>query len=522
MSLDFDKIVRDKMEGLNTPPPADLWSRIESGIGEGASNQAFDKTVKAKLSPLQSNPPKAIWRRIATSMGYQTPFYKKAIFRWSAASIILLVTSFGIWHYQSNFSHNISNLNVPKNTRLKIEGKHILQKQNLESAGIYTNALEHSNSTISKSKTKTEAQSKSTYIEKETSIAQNISTEISEKQTYSQEDAKQNNHRIIDLEIENPVNVLANKIAKDSTDHEIVDITKETEDENSDKSPILVQNPIQKPETPNENIKKENQPTEPDNKIAQNENPETNLPSSPKDGIEAGKLPRNPRNINKYGIELAANLHHFQGESNVLQKGFQLGFSYQNLNFIADLGIGMAFSSDKQVYQMEYDRYEYVKSQYIVDSLGYVFDANTQSFKPVPYGHQEDVYDDVAYSYSDEAILKYVYLSIPFNFGYIKSYKHYNLFAKAGIQYQTVISKRIVNMLELDDNSKLKTLYFPSKAISSPSISYSLSLGGNLKLTDDWMLSASSIFIYNQNPLYVSDSKRPWGVGLKLGLMYNL
>jgi hypothetical protein len=100
--------------------------------------------------------------------------------------------------------------------------------------------------------------------------------------------------------------------------------------------------------------------------------------------------------------------------------------------------------------------------------------------------------------------------------------KYFSVFAKLGINYSLIISKQVKGMLELDNRSTLTSLDYPVRNRYSNSISYMMSFGGAVKITESFSLSGELLGSYYQNPFYEGLDVRPYALGMRLGLTYYL
>jgi hypothetical protein len=526
MKNNIDQILKDKLGEMSSAPPAGMWSKIESGMAQAAgAEQAFDQAVKGKIAGMSQNPPPGLWAKIsATVGGAQIPFYKTAFFRWVAAASVVVVSLF-VWNMaQNDVNHNniarkpadISNEKPVISTGKPDNNLHesVTLKQPAENNASVKIARKQPESNNAESTVK-HGKSNDTeivktpvaiqkIIRKENTVAERITVNSFDEDVST---AAMNANTALMTEAPVKINTGVEAVAVKQVD------------DLKNKAVVAEVQPVVSEEAPVE-VTETQTGNEPEKQIAETvENKEKAIDNK----IEpvTNTIPRNPRNINKYGVGLTYSPTSVNTSVNTVSRhDINLSFVYQNFNFIADLGVGVGLSSEDAVYEMKYKRYEFVKMQFVTDSLSYKYDSASHSYVPVPYGHQEKVFDDVKYSYSAEAVTSYTYLNIPFNFGYQKDMKHFSVFAKLGINYSLIISKEVKGLLELDNQSTLTSIDYPVRTRYSNSISYLMSVGGEMKLTESFALSGELLGSYYQNPFYEGVDKRPYALGMRFGLTY--
>ena len=520
MNNNYDQILRDKLQGVNSTPPAGLWSKIEASLPATEGSAAFDQAVKGKLANVVSNPPVGLWTKIGAAI-HGTPFYKTTIFKWSAAAVVLISAFIGWDLLDENqgiipISMVKENIEIPVNhsiSKAKSPVNHSISAKtpikNLESNRIQTST---SKATIGASKNTEKIAEKVVAIQSEKLVSIKEEKRIAQKQVVSSftNQENSNNQQVEKIQLYGSIDV---NIDKSNT----VVVNKQTP------SLDTLHN-----ENNNLKVKSQSQNKKPSVAIAENDNQGNDhqdvtspIENKTKDKIKSGSLPRNPRNLNKYGIQINYSPTYVNTSVNKINKqDFNIALAYQNINFIADLGFGVGFSSEKNNFTVDYKHYEFVKTQFVTDSMSFVYDPGTQTYNPVAVGHHEKVYDDVKYSYSSEVTTNYTYLNIPLNVGYIKEFKYFDLFAKGGLNYSMVISKAEKGNFVPDEYTTIVSKDYSSRTRLQSNISYNLAFGSAITLHQKLKLTGEIIGGYYQNSIYSDINYRPYSYGVRFGLIY--
>ena len=526
MNNNYDQILREKLQGVNSTPPAGLWSKIEASLPSAEATAAFDQAVKGKVANVVSNPPPGLWSKIGAAI-HSVPFYKTAMFKWSAAAV-LLISAFIGWELLDN-SQEITPKNVAHQNAVEIPAN--LKTQNTEKPISQNSSSHNSVKPISSDKVQTKSKKTKAGILLGKSVSKNTKTEVKQSVNITPSTTNQKNtvvekyvvtsssdmdnlngqHQMAVVIINGPVEIKEKEINELAVQSQkLYSDTLESGNINDGDNNKQVSE-----ENPSEVIAEENNSGH-DNKEATNlieDNNETE--------VNPGALPRNPRNLNKFGIQINYTPSYVNTSVNIIDKqDFSLSLAYQNLNFVADLGFGLGFSSEKNAFTIDYLHYEFVKTQFVTDSLSFVFDPNTQTFVPVAVGHQEKVYDDVKYSFSSEVTTNYTYINIPFNAGYIKEFKYFDLMAKGGINYSMIISKTEKGGFVPDEHTTIVSKDYSARTRFQSNITYSLAFGGAINLHNNLKLTGEIIGGYYQNSVYTNIDYRPYSYGVRFGLIY--
>jgi len=527
MKSDFDQILREKMQELSSAPPASLWSKIENALPKSNTVNKFDQAVQSKVSKVEMLPPEKIWYKIRSSIGLiKVPFYNTKAFRFLAAASVVLVSLLG-WNYYTNnynsmllmknsevISKNHSHNSIIVNLKNNFPKQIIIKPKNITNIALKVSLA---NKSIQKTQDDIKQEIKNFSNPEINQIPQiNISKSLATNLTEKSELSIYQGNDFNKFEIEtNPEQVVLTENTKEKLPKESTIAAEE-----NNKTKIAKNQKIEI--SVNKNLESIINILDPNlNKnldssmVSNNESNENNL--------NTGEIPKNPRNIDKFDIGLSYSSSFVKSDINnfnIQDVDFTMG--YQNLNFIARAGIGASFSSEKELYLMDYKRHQFIKSQFITESLSYIYDSISHSFALVATGHQESVYDSVNYSYSAEATTNYTYIDIPFSVGYQSDFKYFSLFAKCGFDYSIIISRKVNGLYNVDNQSNITNLYYPIKTRINTNISYLLSLRTSIKLTENFSATAEVISNFYQNPIFIESKKRPNSYGIRFGITYSL
>ncbi|MBN2745750.1 MAG: hypothetical protein JXR34_03415 [Bacteroidales bacterium] len=515
MIENFDDIVKAKLSDAVSEPPDGLWSKIAHNMASSPSLN--DEAIRSKLEKPEIAPPPHLWKKIAATLKPKIPFYKSPVFRRIAAAFILL--GFASYLYFNKPSGESIEPKIAESQPIApIESLHKEAAQPLkpttdnpsfdEKATPRENTIEPRELKIESSTTESQA----TVVKKNSGIKNSNRY----KTFYSTDDIPTlavSQHPISSV-VYQAIPVLTSKVAKIQpkiNQPEEVVLIKE--------SIVAVDNVVA-----NENVEPHIDTLQTDTAkihnplVASNEN----AADKKEDYQEKpGTLPLNPRNIDKKGLSLSYNPSNIvTGFNNVNQHELDVSFTYQNIHLIAELGLGFGMSEEKTPYTIDYSRYEFVKMQFVTDSLSFTFDPVNQTYTPVAYGHQEKVYDDIDHSFSSIALTQNYWMNIPFHVGYVKNLKRFSLKAGLGIKYSVLLSSKIKGLYELDNQSVMKNFYFPSQNRTKTNISYSLNAGIIFKLTERLHFNTEAVALFYQYPAYIESTQRAYGHGLRTGFTY--
>jgi hypothetical protein len=495
---EFDRIIKEKLEGINSAPPADMWGRIAANI-----------------------PATAPAATVAASTAMSSAI--KAII--VAASILIVGgLSYLVSHKntQTERSHientNYSNQDyVIKHVDVKYD---VVAEENQE-----LNESSENKTTNLKSIIASKKADKSINKDKET-VAFN-------KQFDSLERTQKANNKKASHNKANASVTPTPEVKKEEMSFventEVNDLEQELTQELSNEEKVMVETTTIMPNNlivVNEQNKEEEQAV-----VAVAENKSSKAELVEKKGqmsettAEAINNPKN-RKINKYSIGLHYGPEFMDIDGlKLTDQAVDFSFNYQNYNFILQTGIGVRMSSDRVAYDMKYKRWDYLETQIRFDSAVFVIDQNGNAvLKPVdPY--YVEVYDSLNHSYSATAIEQNVMLQVPLLIGYQVDFKKFAYFVKGGIRYSLVVYKNTKNLMEVDEHSHLVNMNYTGESRAKSNIDYELAFGGSYKLTKQLCVEAE-VFgryyhysIYEENP---PSGIHPWSLSGRVGLVYSL
>lgn len=491
-----DILIKDKLNSVESNPPIGLWEKLEPEI-DALNNQAFDEAVKDKLHDVADNPSAGLYSTIAKSLAKQRLFYRLKI-AGAAASVILIAALFFI-----NNEKEIGYFDFIEPQGTKISDANIDNDKELAKADIKEKAAEYPISN-NQSSISQDDENKSNQIEKslgKSSSGEKISNQITE-----------------DNEVSN--NIVENISLADNSETQEVTIN-ETQ-ETSKKTSFSLNQFRQKYGGDNLIINKK---LTPDNLITDK------LSSLKKDyyGVNSDKdkskssIKRNPRFINKYslGVNYSPTALYL-GDNLGLNHSLGLDLKYQNVNLIVQSGVIFEYVREEADYALDYNKYEFQKKQLMFDSLDFTSVDNLGRPTPVnPY--YVDVYDSSNYVYNSVAKDHYVVLKIPLMIGYQWNKRDFGMFVKAGFSYNLNVYKRRTGVYKLDANSTQNSFYYPVNNLYESNFEYLFSSGFDYHIRHNISFTSEFIAKYYQNPIYQNmDFKNSFGLGLKLGILYEL
>ncbi len=509
MIENFDEILKAKLSDAVSAPPDGLWSKIEQNIVP--SSVPTDEAVRSKLANSEITPPVHLWKKIAASLKPNVPIYKLPIFRRIAAAVLIL-SSLSYIYFANPFTETIEpNIakSEPNTPAYQLDNEPSIS--DTKSPDFQPNTSDIS--IVSQTPNTT------TAIEKpQHSQSQNIVSQVVESQNdFSIIEPIENteeipylaaNRNAISTVIYQPIPIANTEINKVQAEEEP---TVETISTNETKNAEGIA------ELPVEIALKDTAKIE-DPIIASNQSTEI---QNNEDVIKPNSLPLNPRDIDKKGLSLHYSPSRLNtGLKDLNQHEIDLTFTYQNVNIIAELGLGFGMNEEKTPYSIDYSRYEFVKMQFVTDSLSFTYDPVNQTYTPVAFGHQEMVYDDVDHSFSSIALTQNYWMNIPLNVGYIKNFKRFALKAGVGIKYSVLLSSKVRGLYELDNQSIMRNMYFPSQNRTKTNICYNLNAGIIFRLNERLHFNTEAVALFYQSPVYAESTQRAYGYGLRTGFTY--
>jgi len=518
---EFDKIIKQKLEGLNESPPAYMWDRVASGI------------------PAASTVSKGFWTA------------SKLLF---VAASILIVSGLSYFVFHKKTNNQVETIE---------SDSHILQKEDVKQVSVESleiakthNADESSNKI---ELTQLDPQAKSTIINTDNQQStQNTSKRKQEIFTKAEESV------IDSLYNSNTVNAVQNEVLGQKTNQkpkaekigvrlvlndDPVDF--ETQQTATEKSGAVVvapvseqtvkskveieqaENAVEKPTIAEQEVEKigvveksEEIPNAVKTSALDNDKQEIDNAAIENDTESLALNNPKSRQIKAYGIGFHYGPEFMDvGGTKLTDQAFDLSFNYQSYNFIFQTGLGLKISNDKVDYNMKYKQWDYLETQMRFDSAIIVLDQNGKPVLTPVDPYYVEVYDSLTHNYSSTATEQNFILTIPLLVGYQVDYKSFAYFIKGGIRYSVVVHKNTTDLLKLNEKAHLVNMNYPNQNRAKSNIDYELSIGGAYKLSSQFQIQVELFGRYYHYSIYeenLSSGIHPWSLSGRIGLIYRL
>ena len=514
---EFDQVIKQKLEGVNDAPPADMWNRIATNIPAASTSST---TISGGMSNAVKITLLAASLLIVSGLSYLV-FHKEATTERSRIE---------------NSSYSDNNYSVKHKANIndtELDSK-VVEKQDIVG--------EKTKSSLTNRKQLTSSKSSATTTEKDDAVAFNQQFDklevAQEAKQHKTSGAKKNKNKAPEVkkvaEVKNASFVKPTVVASNV---ELLPLNEKlnTEELNQEEETIS---------TPSKTIVAEEEQAAKEtivNKSAEKEVSPQNIASKEESAPEKVQVPArdsqslnsssavdNPKNrqLNKYslGLHYGPEFMDVNGLK-LTDQAVDFSFNYQNFNFILQTGIGFRVSNDRVAYNMKYKRWDYLETQIRFDSAVIVLDQNGKPvLKPVdPY--YVEVYDSLNHSYTATATEQNLMIQIPLLVGYQVDYKKFAYFVKGGIRYSVVVYKNTKDLMEIDEKSHLVNMNYASQSRAKSNINYELALGGAYKLRKQFQIQVELFgryyhySIYEENP---PSGVHPWSLSGRVGLVYNL
>lgn len=237
---------------------------------------------------------------------------------------------------------------------------------------------------------------------------------------------------------------------------------------------------------------------------------------------------KNPEIISDYGKEnsWAFGLYftpemNFYPENDILNNrsySIDVQAMYKFSDYFLQSGLGVSMTTDDGNYKINYNKY--------LGSYDYVYDVtfDTTGNQVTPIYHTEPVkvYDSINHINISPTKSKYSYLQIPLLFGYGKENKRFGWFIKGGPSISILINENISDYTMSD----AKILNVDSEMPGRIKTNWQIVLSGGLsyRISNNLSLAAEPMFRYYIKSAYennLNTTKRPYSIGLRLGLLVN-
>lgn len=209
-------------------------------------------------------------------------------------------------------------------------------------------------------------------------------------------------------------------------------------------------------------------------------------------------LPENENNIQSYGIDLSATY-------------------FFNNNWFGETGLGVSFSKDDGLYSVEYEEAVF-KGSY-ADVYEVTFDTINGEIMPTYHTKEVNVYDTVDKVAVSQNKNAYVYLNIPISFGYGGQLgKKFSYYAKMGINNSFRIYQDIPEP-QLEGNIVKQEAVYHKR--TSWNMQAQMNVGINYHISPQFLFGLEPNARYYVKSL-VEDNKagNPYGFGFKVGFKY--
>lgn len=211
-------------------------------------------------------------------------------------------------------------------------------------------------------------------------------------------------------------------------------------------------------------------------------------------------IPDNDNNIQSYGLDLSAKYH----------------FS----NWFVESGLGVAFSKDDGVYNVDYQEALF-KGSY-QDVYDVTFDTSSGIPVPTYYTKLVDVYDTIDHVIITENKNSYVYLNIPLNIGYTKALSEkFTFYAKTGLIASFKVYENIPTPTVTGTNTTIVAITPLYHQRTSWHLQAQLNVGIDYYITEKFLFGVEPNARYFVKSLVDPNTKgNPYGFGVKLGFKY--
>ena len=247
--------------------------------------------------------------------------------------------------------------------------------------------------------------------------------------------------------------------------------------------------------------------------------------NNPSDRIPKNNFRPRGANYDKYSIGAHFGLERIiDNNIKISAYNVDMSFNYQNMNFIAQTGVGFQFSDDKVNYSQQYVSNDLMDSQIRFDSIDFVDDGNG-GMNPVPVSpYYEDIYDSINHEFSSDLYKAYYSIRIPLFLGYQKSFKKIAIFGKGGIIYSHIFRDDEGSINEVDESARLIDVSYENYERQNNQLQYVASTGISYSISKKLFFNVELMGKYYQYSLYKNseNSSNPWSFEARFGLMYLL
>ena len=225
-----------------------------------------------------------------------------------------------------------------------------------------------------------------------------------------------------------------------------------------------------------------------------------------------------------FGIHFTPGIIIYQSKPNKYDYAFEISANYRFSKFILQSGIGVSLSGDNGGYEINYERY---------DSVGYYLNVVSFTVDPVNPDSiilttkTENVYDSVEHYTISQATNRYTYLQIPLTLSYkIWDFKRISCYLKGGAIFSILLNKYEPEVNFSDSEAKIITIENQTFSRINTNWQFVAGVSFNYRLNNKLILSVEPTYKQYINSVYDkrfnSQAKRPYIIGLRTGLIFNL
>jgi len=503
----------------------------------------FDKIIKDKIGSIEEMPPAHLWanisKEIAVPQAAAIPFYKPSKFIISAAVASIVVVMGAMWFFASNKTTD-DKMQLTIDTEYNIDEEAIAEEQiikknteepqsveAIEQQQIVNNKKTTNNTIIEKSAidiaplddqpTNDNQQYKRKKLSYTTTEIANNSQEqlpqtnsnskqetvlITDLSPFMEKDVVANNEvdntsekgAVSKIEEENNVDVAnAEKVEKVSSIAVVEEQANSTAESNVENKELV------------ETTIEENEAKATDSKVIVSDNKESN----PDDEMPKSQFSPRTNNYDRMAIGVHFGLENIKIEDiNIATYNGDISFNYQNMNFIAQTGIGLQMSKDKNDYHQQISTNEFQATQIRFDSIVFVPDGNGGVIPTPVDPTYEDVYDTVNHVYESDVTETYYISFLPLlSFPWLPDFLPPNL--------QVHLPLYIYPLLSTD---------YQLAERRSNQLQYVLSAGVSYAISKKMSFNAELMGKYYQYAMYTNTNyeSNPWSYEARLGITYLL
>lgn len=211
-------------------------------------------------------------------------------------------------------------------------------------------------------------------------------------------------------------------------------------------------------------------------------------------------IPDNNNNIQSYGLDLSAK--------------------YFFSDWFVESGLGVAFSKDDGLYNVDYQEALF-KGSY-EDVYDVTFDTSNGTPIPTYYTKLVDVYDTIDHVTISENKNSYVYLNIPLNIGYSKALgEKFTFYAKTGLIASFKVYENIPTPTVTGTNTTIIAITPLYHKRTSVHLQAQLNVGIDYYITEKFLFGVEpNARYYIKSLVDPNTNGNPYGFGVKLGFKY--